>query len=348
MDAIYPKIIMLKPTTIGNPHRRPGRSLFILLMFAIVYTPAQVDLWSGLTACYALDGNASEPVSQLAGTLTGITATTGHTGNTQATCYFSGQSSCTVKLPASPLLRPAEMSFSTWIKTDTLAEMNILFARNTSTTSIYTAFYALKLHYYNNAFRFGVLRQNDYTGYFPHSITTLSINTWYHVAFTINKTTIKLYVNGSYESSLSTPVSFTCDASKPVILGGTDESPAYALKGSLDNACFYSRVLSDAEISALYENGIVCSEYPTSLAEWKTDIPLKCFPNPVSGKLILSGTRDAERYDIYNASGSLILGGDLDPAVTDKEIGLDSYPAGIYFVRLKSGTLERIGKILKE
>lgn len=202
---------------------------FLITLFSMIglFAAAQINLSNNLIACYPLNGDGTEVVGNLTATLSAVTPTTGHFGPVNTACHFSGNSNCYISLPEGSVFKPKDFTFSAWIKADTLQpEMTILYARNTSTTTDYTAYYALTIKYYNAAYRFGVLRQNDYTGYYPSSTTTLTTNTWYHVAFTLSSNTMSVFVNGTYESDLITPQSFTYNPSKNVFLGGKNENPS--------------------------------------------------------------------------------------------------------------------------
>ncbi|NYZ79236.1 LamG domain-containing protein, partial [Candidatus Micrarchaeota archaeon] len=82
------------------------------------------------------------------------------------------------------------------------------------------------------------------------SATIISLNTWYHVAFTYDGSTIKLYVNGVLENSSSqtiTPLPNT----QPLLIGarkaGTNQ---YNFNGTIDEVAIYSRAKSASEIAA--------------------------------------------------------------------------------------------------
>jgi hypothetical protein len=84
------------------------------------------------------------------------------------------------------------------------------------------------------------------------STTVAQLNTWYHVAMTHDGTTLRLYVNGSLESSLAA-VGDMPPTLNPVTIGGNIE-PVF-FQGIIDEAQIFSRALSDAEILAIYQAG---------------------------------------------------------------------------------------------
>jgi hypothetical protein len=96
--------------------------------------------------------------------------------------------------------------------------------------------------------------------------TPITSNVWYHVAFTIDNSSLKLYLNGVLEGT--TPCSFSgfdYVPGKKVILGGANEPTNNApMSGYIDNVRFYNRVLSPSEINLLYTTDPDCYTGPPS------------------------------------------------------------------------------------
>lgn len=80
--------------------------------------------------------------------------------------------------------------------------------------------------------------------------TTLSINTWYHVAATWNGATARLYLNGVLDMVPAARAAPIAIDARPVYLGGRIGSTDVT-NGSLDDVRFYNRCLTAAEIAAL-------------------------------------------------------------------------------------------------
>lgn len=90
--------------------------------------------------------------------------------------------------------------------------------------------------------------------------TQIIPNTWYHVAFTIDNSSLKLYLNGVLEGSSSTSNAFNYMTGRKVYLGGSNDPIAYApFTGSMDNVRFYNRVLTPTEVSQLYTQDPTCT-----------------------------------------------------------------------------------------
>jgi concanavalin A-like lectin/glucanase superfamily protein len=78
-----------------------------------------------------------------------------------------------------------------------------------------------------------------------HAVTTLSINTWTHVACTWDGATVKAYVGGGLAGCAMAPTSTIAN----VNTGGTDIGLAYV--GALDDVHVYARVLAVADVRML-------------------------------------------------------------------------------------------------
>jgi len=86
--------------------------------------------------------------------------------------------------------------------------------------------------------------------------TSLSINTWYHVAMTYDGASLKAYINGVLDITTSANGTIVT-TTQPVRIGGgapTGESQLY-FNGLVDEVALYGRALSAAEIRSLYDAG---------------------------------------------------------------------------------------------
>lgn len=70
---------------------------------------------------------------------------------------------------------------------------------------------------------------------------------------------MKIYVNGVLDKSLANTNGLVYNTNANVYLGGTNLSPNYPFSGTIDNARFYNRKLSDSEMYALYSQDPACS-----------------------------------------------------------------------------------------
>ena len=86
------------------------------------------------------------------------------------------------------------------------------------------------------------------------STTTITANTWYHVAMTYDGTTFRIFVNGKEENSVSTTLALGTSSASAAFGALRDQEPFTNnfFLGRLDEARIYNRALTPAEIAALY------------------------------------------------------------------------------------------------
>lgn len=161
-------------------------------------------------------------------------------------------------LGANPTL---PMSISTWFYPASVNDNGNIFSIADTTTP----YYQLKL---DSTTSHIVFRSNT-TGTATSVDTGIapSINTWYHVVVVLNSaTSVTLYVNGTQTNLNATcddPPTSTLDALFFGALGRT--TPLQYYSGILDEVGVWSRVLTSAEVTQLY-NGGAGNQYPFSNA----------------------------------------------------------------------------------
>ncbi len=227
---------------------------------------AQINLNTSLTACYALDANAIDPVNSLSGTVAAVFPTFDRFNTGNAAMSFTGSSISYIQLPNSALIQPTNaITFATWIKLGALTtNQYVVFTKNNSTSNFEA--YAMAIANTGSGYKFRVHKgDGSGTTTYTDAVTSLSVNTWYHAAFTMDNSAIKVYVNGVLENTIAVSYGFNYQSGKNVILGGSNESTFnLPLFGNLDNVKFYNRVLSSTEIAALYSSDPNCANYVVS------------------------------------------------------------------------------------
>ena len=104
---------------------------------------------------------------------------------------------------------------------------------------------------YSEKIEFGVHR---FTGWqVITSVSSVSINTWYHIALVYNGANMLIYIDSVQEPSRA--LSGTIDTSNSTLYIGTNPwAPAEdRYSGSLADVRIYNRALSASEVKALYE-----------------------------------------------------------------------------------------------
>lgn len=87
----------------------------------------------------------------------------------------------------------------------------------------------------------------------PKTLTPAFLNTWHHVAGTYKGSSVKLYIDGVLESSVSASGNLYNNA-QVVQMGGRPAFGNY-FQGSIDELAIYNRALSASEITELYNSG---------------------------------------------------------------------------------------------
>lgn len=101
------------------------------------------------------------------------------------------------------------------------------------------------------------------------STATMSTGTWYHVVVDFEGTSTKLYINGSLDSTLSN--ANITNPNTTVYMGRKATSADTYQDGILDEVGIWSRALSGAEVTSLY-NGGAGFQYPFTVAPRMTII----------------------------------------------------------------------------
>jgi gliding motility-associated-like protein len=242
------------------------KKAYLISCLLITFSVQAQNLTSSLIACYALNANASEPINNLTGTLSAVTGTLDRFNNSNSALAFSGSSLSYVELPNNTLLKPTNaLSISAWIKTNSLSEQIIAFTRNPGTTNF--GAYTLMMSQSGGALVFRGYKETGNPGgtSFVSSTTTVAVNTWYHVVFTVDNS-LSIYVNGSLQASTTTTVNFTYNTTKNVYLGGTNETFNLPFNGTIDNVRFYNKILTSTEVSMLYSTDPACATPATALS----------------------------------------------------------------------------------
>ena len=262
--------------------------LLMALVMGLAWFPvAKADLDDGLVAYYPFDGNANDKSGNgNDGTINGATLTADRFGNADSAYSFNGNGNSII-VPNSPTLNPATSTLSVWVKIsyDAPAGMDIVGKDGESLERQY-------LISRNQSFRTHV---GDRFGKFSFydCQTRIVLKQWYHVAQTSDGNSLKLYVNGQYESPLyiSSVNDGTINSSQPLRIGGGAPSgtPPFWFAGVIDDIRIYNRALSEAEIKQLYQLSSVPT--PTSIKTYEDGLNegiAKCQNDPASCGIIVS------------------------------------------------------------
>ncbi len=239
------------------------KKIFLFLFSLATATFYSQSLSTSLTACYALNGNATEPINNLNGTLSAVTPTLDRFNNPNSAIAFNGTAASYIQLPNSSLLKPNLISFSGWVRFNAVNFSQILVFAHNGCLNYHEGYQiALANLGFGNS-KFQVAKANNLCmpagQTYTNGTTNVSANTWYHIGFYAGSDSLKLYVNGALEATIANPSTLTYNAAANVYLGGTNLAFNLPFYGSMDNAKFYNRKLSGTEFNQLYLTDPICA-----------------------------------------------------------------------------------------
>ncbi len=208
------------------------------------FTSLYVDV-GNLVAYYTFNGNANDESGNANhGTLYGATLTTDRLGNSNSAYTFDGTDDYIEAQDSATLDLTTDMTLAAWIY-PTETKTQVIIRKSSSITP--PPPYGLALSETGdtifNLSPTGQFTQLRKTGY--------ELNKWSFIVGTYDGTTMKLYVNGNLEETLSTSGSLNQNDG-PLLIGTRLHLPADTFKGKLDDIRIYNRALSESEIEALY------------------------------------------------------------------------------------------------
>lgn len=208
-----------------------------------------VDLYNpfpdgGGVALYQLNGDATDVSGNYNGTASNVTYGTGQFGQAGV---FNGSSSAIVINDANPLRLTGNYTISVWVKIATQGSLLRIITKDDGLDhshgySIYIDSTGNLVWVHNSG-----SNNNWDTGFNPNE------NQWYHIVGTFNGSKRVLYVDGSYNSEISTAVNVTGNTDK-VIIGsyGASTPQGQYFNGSIDQVRIFNRALRPYEVEALY------------------------------------------------------------------------------------------------
>jgi hypothetical protein len=196
-----------------------------------------------------------------------MTGTNGPTFSTDVPEYVFNQYSVSfdgsddyMDIPDSTALETTAFTWSAWFYCTAIDRYNIIV--DTATNSSFFYGYEIFVVDSTNKIRFASYHTNDAID----STTTVSANTWFHVAATHESGSDKLYVNGSLEASGSASNFSTTDAAN-LRIGSSSIFSLYH-QGLIDEVSFFNSALSASNITSIYNSGVPADLTSLSPVGW--------------------------------------------------------------------------------
>ncbi|MBN2442462.1 MAG: LamG domain-containing protein [Spirochaetales bacterium] len=165
-------------------------------------------------------------------------------GNASRSALFNGLNAY-VETPIM-LNSPGSFTICTWVKVDSLAELDKTIMGNCSDKENWNGFW---FQFYEDNHRF----YNSYS--IIDQPSGCVENRWYHIAYAYdnNKHTLTLYVDGTSVASKTMSYSHYSDVSTNYIGAiGSGDINNYLFKGSIDDVMIFNRALSSNEVFSVY------------------------------------------------------------------------------------------------
>lgn len=226
----------------------------------IIATPPSNPLSDSLYAVYKAESNANDSLGTYNGTAVGgLTYTAGKSGNAFT---FNGTTGLISLGNGALSSLGSTFSYSFWVK-QTAPGYASLISTYTSTggdrgfyTRINTGAGGIQTYAFNSS---GTAIING------AGFNTLSLTTWHHIVITLDGSNIRTYHNGTLADTTAYSGTIAFGATTYPSLGCLHYAPAtytFFLNGSMDETYFYTKKLSDAEVTTLYNSG-AGKFYPT-------------------------------------------------------------------------------------
>ncbi|MCX6271806.1 MAG: dockerin type I domain-containing protein [Bacteroidetes bacterium] len=238
-----------------------GTLLLAFLQFGMVN--AQIPT-NGLVAWYPFNGNANdESGNGNNGTINGAALTTDRFGIANSAFSFNGSSNY-ISLPGMAVQGTSGRSISFWVKTTTTNISSMVVATGSGSNQNGATF-NIRL---DNQSKYAGFMGGCFTsgGYdlFPAGTVILNNNTWHNVIVTFSSGTLLFYVDGIYEKTANLPVSTNGQSNFIGKSNDVNQANKAWFNGVIDDVGFWNRVLTQSEITALF-NETPCNVVPPTV-----------------------------------------------------------------------------------
>ncbi|HOO98036.1 MAG TPA: T9SS type A sorting domain-containing protein [Bacteroidales bacterium] len=237
-----------------------------------------------LIGFWSFNGNANDlSINSNHGTVNGATLVPDRFGTPARAYHFDGNDY--ISIPHSTTLNMQDaLSFSVWIKPETLSGTRMVFGKSNYTT---TTDYLLRV-------KSDGYIQWEYDGYTDTDSSQLKLNTWHHIVVTASAPgeIKKVYIDNQLIKETLTSSGPFGFISNPFTIGYSSRGAEYFI-GTIDELRMYQKVLSESEIDALFKESCNTASFITVKA-------CKSYKAPDGAVYTTSGIKTAV---IPNAAG---------------------------------------------
>jgi hypothetical protein len=210
---------------------------------------------SGLVGYWTFDGgNANDLTGNHNGTIvgSGVTFPAGKVGN--AVNFSVGTSFIRI-----PSFNTTNITVEAWVNSTKSGYYTSMVTKNYHPSTWSSPWTAWSLWFNENSANPGTIASQWATS----SPDAVSLNQWYHMAFTYDGTTVKVYVNGLLKSSAATAGGPIVQTAGNIHIG-KPEFANHSFTGSIDEVAIWDNALPGTEILRHYQNGLSGIGYLTA------------------------------------------------------------------------------------
>jgi hypothetical protein len=243
--------------------------VFFSLLASVRRLPALIALLCSLTVCASTDKgpvayysfNNGVAVDEAGGhqvKAVGVSFVEDRFGNPRASCYLQGNHHSYLNLGTSADLKSPAGSISLWLKIDMPmfggqgnAVNQVILVKNSSRDDFFEA--------YSIAYQFVVKKLSiattlsEFNQLTIHSSEEFPLNEWHHIVVTYDDRFTCLYIDGKLDSRMPKHFRSVFLSTDSVMVGNSaNRKNNRFLCGSVDDLAYYNRVITDEDVTALY------------------------------------------------------------------------------------------------
>ncbi|WP_162897294.1 LamG-like jellyroll fold domain-containing protein [Aquimarina sp. BL5] len=289
-------------------------------------TEAQVDLDNGLMAYFPFNGNASDESSNTNnGTVNGATLTNDRFGVSNSAYNFDGNDYISIIDDAS--IQPVNFTISIWCRFDSSGGLQLLLDKHLVSNDLDS--YEV---WFQNSQIWGTIGNQTGFGPFISSGFIPDTQNWDHVVYVFDddNNTQKIFVNSVLEEESSVNISIGYD-NEPLLIGASNDqqNPKFFFNGDLDDIRIYNRVLSENEITELFNESSTLGI--TDVVRLDTDFIL--FPSP-AGDIINFESRGLVKSISFSSINGILL---KELSINDNkgDLRISDLQTGTYIISIK-------------
>ncbi|MDB9828209.1 T9SS type A sorting domain-containing protein [Flavobacteriaceae bacterium] len=326
--------------------------LFLTIVFICQYTIAQVPSYvptDGLVGYWPFDGNANDASGNgNNGVVNGPTLTSDRFGNNNSAYSFtvnssagwgSAQDRITVTNPTIP--NDNSFTMSGWVNLETKPS-----PYNDRSHSLMGRWDDNQTIIFRNQINYSgqilTILADDGLNLSIYSSGNVTYGNWEHVVITYDGSVLKHYKNGQLTGQETLNININTSTAS-LTFGEINMSNGhwYLFSGKMDDLGYWSRPLTQEEITTLYETEVLS----TNTATYESNINI--YPNPANDHITID-FGNLDNVEDWNIKIINILGQEVlsQPMDTDK-INVSELSKGVYIIRISDGVNKADKKFIK-